>query len=64
MCITTSEALFTIKKLITEDIEECCEASMDKGDVVQGLEKLMKYIEKIDRKENPIDLNSPLNGYY
>ena len=64
MCITTSEALHTVKILIKDDVDACCEASMDKSDVTIKLEKLKKYIEKIDKKENPVDLNSPLNGYY
>ena len=37
---------------------------MDKHEVIIKLEKLKKYIEKIDKKENPIDLNSALEGYY
>ena len=44
MCIKTSEALHMVKKLITEDVDECCEASMDKEDVQDKLEKLKKYI--------------------
>ena len=64
MCIKTSEALHTIKSLIKDDIDECCEASMDKETVTEKLEKLKKYVEKIDKKENPIDLSSPFGGYY
>ena len=64
MCITTSEALHTVKILIKDDVDACCEASMDKSDVTIKLEKLKKYIEKINNKENPVDLNSPLDGYY
>ena len=62
--ITTTEALHMVKKLITSDVDECCMASMDKDDVIEQLEKLKKYISKIDEKENPKDLNSPLDGYY
>ena len=62
--ITTTEALHMVKKLITCDVDECCMASMDKDDVIEQLEKLKKYISKIDEKENPKDLNSPLDGYY
>ncbi len=62
--VTTTEALHVIKKLITCDVDECCMASMDKEDVIEKLEKIKKYIEKIDEKENPKDLNSPLDGYY
>ena len=62
--ITTTEALHMVKKLITSDVDECCMASMDKDDVIEQLEKLKKYITKIDEKENPKDLNSPLDGYY
>ena len=62
--ITTTEALHMVKKLITYDVDECCMASMDKDDVIEQLEKLKKYISKIDEKENPKDLNSPLDGYY
>ena len=64
MCIKTSEALHMVKILITEDVDECCEASMDKEDVQDKLEKLKKYIEKIDNKENPKNLSDPFGGYY
>jgi hypothetical protein len=65
MCIKTSEALYMVKKLISDDVDECCEASMDKEDVQEKLEKLKKYIAKIDKKENPIDESNPfLTGYY
>ena len=64
MCITTTEALHTVKALIKDDVYECCEASMDKETVTQKLTKLQKYIDKIDKKENPKDLNDPFTGYY
>ena len=64
MCITTIEALHTVKILIKDDVDACCEVSMDKEEVILKLEKLKKYIEKIDKKENPIDLHSALDGYY
>ena len=64
MCIKTSEALHMVKKLITEDVDECCEASMDKEDVQEKLGKLKKYIAKIDKKENPVDMKDPFGGYY
>ncbi len=64
MCITTIEALHTVKTLIKDDVDLCCEVSMDKDEVNIKLEKLKKYIEKIDKKENPVDLNSALDGYY
>ena len=64
MCITTTEALHTVKTLIKDDVYECCEASMDKETVTQKLTKLQKYIDKIDKKENPKDLNDPFGGYY
>ena len=64
MCITTVEALYTVKTLIKDDVYECCEASMDKETVTDKLKKLLKYIEKIDKKENPLDLSSPFGGYY
>ena len=64
MCIKTTEALHMVKKLIDEDVDECCEASMDKEDVQNKLHKLKKYIEKIDKKENPVDANNPHGGYY
>ena len=63
MCITTTEALHTVKTLIKDDVYECCEASMDKETVTQKLTKLQKYIDKIDKKENPKDLNDPFTGY-
>jgi hypothetical protein len=64
MCISTPEALYMIKKLITCDVDECCVASMDKEKVIEQLEKIKKYLEKVNNKENPVDLNSPLDGYY
>ena len=64
MCITTTEALHTVTILIKDDVELCCEVSMDKDEVTLKLEKLKKYIEKINKKENPVDLNSALDGYY
>ena len=53
-----------VKTLIKDDIYECCEASMDKETVTEKLTKLKKYIEKIDKKENPVDLGGPFGGYY
>ena len=64
MCITTTEDLHTVKTLIKDDIYECCEASMDKENVTEKLKKLKKYIEKINNKENPVDLKNPFTGYY
>ena len=64
MCISTTEALHTVKTLIKNDVYECCEASMDKEKVSDKLEKIKKYINKIDKKENPVDLNDPFSGYY
>ena len=65
MCIKTSEALYMIKTLIKDDVYECCEASMDKETVTEKLTKLKKYVEKIDKKENPIDESNPfLTGDY
>ena len=64
MCISTTEALRTVKTLIKDDVYECCEASMDKETVTDKLERLEKYINKIDKKENHVDLNNPHGGYY
>ena len=64
MCITTTEALHTVKTLIKDDVYECCEASMDKEKVTDRLEKLEKYINKINKKENPVDNKNPFGGYY
>jgi ppGpp synthetase/RelA/SpoT-type nucleotidyltranferase len=64
MCISTTEALHTVKTLIKDDVYECCEASMDKETVTDKLKKILKYVEKINKKENPVDLNSPIGGYY
>ena len=65
MCISTTEALYAIKTLIKDDVYECCEASMDKEKVTEKLTKLKKYLEKINKKENPIDESNPfLTGYY
>ena len=64
MCIKTAEALHMVKTLIKDDVYECCEASMDKETVTEKLTKLKKYIEKIDKKENPTDLGDAFGGYY
>ena len=64
MCISTTEALHTVKTLINDDVYECCEASMDKETVTEKLEKIEKYIKKINKKENPVDANNPFGGYY
>ena len=64
MCISTTEALRTVKTLIKDDVYECCEASMDKETVTDKLERLEKYINKIDKKENPVDMDDPFGGYY
>ena len=64
MCITTIEALHTVKTLIKDDVYECCEASMDKETVTEKLIKLKKYIDKINKKENPVDLGGQFGGYY
>ena len=64
MCINTTEALRTVKTLIKDDVYECCEASMDKETVTDKLERLEKYINKIDKKENPVDMGDPFGGYY
>ena len=44
MCITTTEALHTVKTLIKDDVYECCEASMDKEIVTGKLTKLYGLI--------------------
>ena len=64
MCISTTEALHTVKTLIKDDVYECCEASMDKETVPDKLKKILKYVEKINKKENPVDLSNPFDGYY
>ena len=51
MCITTTEALHTVRTLIKDDVDACCEVSMDKDEVTIKLEKLEKYIDKINKKE-------------
>ena len=63
MCITTTEALHAVKTLIKDDVYECCEASMDKETVTSKLKKIEKYINKINEKENPVDLKNPFTGY-
>ena len=37
---------------------------MDKEKVTDKLEKLEKYINKINKKENPVDEKNPFGGYY
>ena len=64
MCIKTAEALRTVRVLIKDDVDECCEASMDKESVTKKLKRLLKYIEKINKKENPVDSSGPFGGYY
>ena len=64
MCISTTEALHIIKVLINEDVDACCEVSMDKDEVFLKLEQLKKYLEKLHSKESPVDLHSALVGYY
>ena len=53
-----------VKNLIKEDVNECCEASMDKEKVTKKLKDIEKFLEKLDEKENPKDLNDPFGGYY
>ena len=59
----TSEALYIVKDLIKEDVDECCEASMDKEKVTNKLKDIKKFLEELDEKENPKDLNNPFTGY-
>ena len=49
--------------LIKEDVNECCEASMDKEKVTNKLKEIEKFLEKQEEKENPKDLNDPFTGY-
>ena len=60
----TSEALYIVKDLIKEDVDEYCEASMDKEKVTNKLKDIKKFLEELDEKENPKDLNDPFTGYY
>ena len=60
----TSEALYVVNNLIKEDVNDCCEASMDKEKVTNKLKEIKKFLEKLDEKENPKDLNDPFGGYY
>ena len=59
----TSEVLYIVKNLIKEDVDECCEASMDKEKVTNKLKDIKKFLEELDEKENPKDLNNPFTGY-
>ena len=59
----TSEVLHIVKNLIKEDVDECCEASMDKEKVTNKLKDIKKFLEELDEKENPKDLNDPFTGY-
>ena len=59
----TSEALYVVKNLIKEDVNECCEASMDKEKVTNKLKDIKKFLDELDEKENPKDLNNPFTGY-
>ena len=60
----TVEALYIVKNLIKEDVDECCEASMDKEKVTKKLEEIKKFLEELDKKENPADSSNPFDGYY
>ena len=60
----TTEALHIVKNLIKEDVDECCEASMDKEKVTNKLKDIEKFLIELDQKENPKDLNDPFTGYY
>jgi hypothetical protein len=59
----TSEALYIVKNLIKEDVDECCEASMDKEKVTNKLKDIKKFLEELDEKENPKYLNNTFTGY-
>jgi hypothetical protein len=59
----TSEVLYIVNNLIKEDVNECCEASMDKEKVTDKLKDVKKFLEELDEKENPKDLNDPFTGY-
>ena len=59
----TSEALYIVKNLIKEDVDECCEASMDKEKVTNKLKDIEKFLNELNEKENPKDLNDPFTGY-
>ena len=61
--IKVGDALYMIKNLIKCDVDECCMASMDKDDVIEKLEKIKKYLEEANDKENPKDFRSELDGY-
>jgi len=61
--LTVKEALNTLKEIF-DDIEYCCEASMDKPCVLDNLKKIEDYLKEVDKKENPVDLNDPIEGYY
>ena len=61
--IKVGDALYMIKNLIKCDVDECCMASMDKEDVIEKLEKIKKYLEEANEKENPKDFRSALDGY-
>ena len=62
--IKVGDALYMIKNLIKCDVDECCMASMDKEDVIEKLEKIKKYLEEANDKENPKNFRSGLEGYY
>ena len=62
--IKVGDALYMIKNLIKCDVDECCMASMDKEDVIEKLEKIKKYLEEANDKENPKNFRSDLDGYY
>ena len=62
--IKVGDALYMIKNLIKCDVDECCMASMDKDDVIEKLEKIKKYLEEANDKENPKNFRSKLDEYY
>ena len=64
MCISTTEALYILKGLIGDDVDACCQASMDKDDVILKLEKLKKCLEKVNSEEVSDNPRNELDSYY
>ena len=59
---STNDVLW-VQKLSDCETISYSDISKDKETVTEKLTQLKKYIDKINKKEKPIDLNNPFTGY-